>query len=482
MSEFKESITNRNITLLKLLEVVNNKPSGIAFITDDANKLCGVVTDGDIRRWLLSGYNLDDSLMNIPLSKFTYATEKDSLETLIAKSSERIRVIPIVNEDFELVNYFQYDKRVSIPVAIPDLEGNEFKYLMDAFLSTWISSSGEYITKFEKDFSAFCDTEYGVATSNGTVAIHLALEALRIGKGDEVIVPDLTFAATINAVFHAGATPVIVDVELDSWCIDPEEIEKAITPATKAIIPVHIYGQPCDMDKILAIAKKHNLYVIEDCAEAHGALYNGKKVGSFGDIATFSFFANKIITTGEGGMCLTNSAELSDRMRVLRDHGMNKSKRYWHDEVGYNYRMTNIQAAIGCAQLERIERIIVDRDKLEAFYESILGKYNFIEFQKRFTPQRRRTVWLISMLIKKPELKSAFMQWFKENGIDIRPFFYPLSDMPVYKQYFTSSKSFRNSKLLSEVGISLPTHKEVDLKKFEQVLESFVENFDVVAV
>ena len=248
-------------------------------------------------------------------------------------------------------------------------------------------------------FSSYCGVAHGVATSNGTVAIHLALEALDIGSGDEVIVPDLTFAASINAILHAGATPVVVDVKQESWCIDPKEVAKAITPKTKAIVPVHVYGQACDMDAIMDLANEHNLYVIEDAAEAHGALYKGKKVGSFGDIACFSFYGNKIITTGEGGMCVTNSEDLNNRMRVLRDHGMNKTKRYWHDEVGFNYRMTNLQAAIGCGQLERIDEIISQRREVELNYKKKLQSIDFIEWQTDLE-DRQRVVWLVSALIK----------------------------------------------------------------------------------
>lgn len=476
MKKFAASITAKDISLFGLLKVINNAPSGIAFIEDSDHKLCGVITDGDVRRWLLQGYNLDSSLTDIEMEPFTYAKVGDNLETILAKTNNKIRMIPLVNDHMELVDYIQLDRRVNIPVASPDLKGNELRYLTDALLSSWISSSGKYITRFEEGFAAYCGTKYGVATSNGTVAIHLALVALGVGKGDEVIVPDLTFAATINAVIHAGAIPVIVDVELDSWCIDPIEIEKAITPKTKAIIPVHIYGQPCDMICIMDIAKRYDLFVIEDCAEAHGATINGQKVGSFGDINTFSFYANKIITTGEGGICLTNNKALDDRMRVIRDHGMSKTKRYWHEMVGYNYRMTNLQAAIGCAQLERINEIIEQRAELEINYKKILSKCSFIEFQQNFE-NGEKTVWLISLLIKEATIRMQFMSFFKSHNVDIRPFFYPLSNMPIYKNYISSPKETWNSCTLSDCGINLPTFTNVNLNKFESVVKLFEEQY-----
>jgi perosamine synthetase len=456
-----KSVCRYDVGMRKLLEAINEEPAGTAFIVDDDGKLCGVVTDGDFRRMLLSGKSLDESLKKSDLGEFVSAREGQSMEDLLRITSKRVRTVPIVDGDGRPVNYFRYEHRLSmIPVAEPDLKGNEFRYLTDAFLSTWISSRGKYIDDLEDRFSKFCECKYGVAVSNGTVAIHLALLALGIGPGDEVIVPDLTFAATVNTVLHAGATPVIVDVEESSWCIDPVMIEKAITAKTKAIIPVHVYGQPCDMDAIMVIARKHNLKVIEDCAEAHGAKYKGKTVGSFGDIACYSFFANKIITTGEGGMCLTNDDNLNQRMRVLRDHGMNKSKRYWHDEVGYNYRMTNLQAAIGVAQLERVDQIIADRRAVENRYRESLKKFSFIQWQKDFS-DRNRVVWLVSIELIGKSREELFNSLSK-HGIDVRPFFYPLSDMPVYRQYVHSSGV---SKLLSDRGLNLPTINEIDYDK-----------------
>ncbi|NQU99168.1 MAG: DegT/DnrJ/EryC1/StrS aminotransferase family protein, partial [Parcubacteria group bacterium] len=242
-----------------------------------------------------------------------------------------------------------------IQVSKPSLGREELNNVMEAIKSSWISSKGKFITEFEENFAEYCGVKYGIATANGTVALHLALKALKISKGDEVIVPDLTFIATANVVTYCNAKPIFIDSNPDYWCIDPEKIEEKITTKTKAIIPVHLYGHPCDMDAITKIAKKYGLYVIEDAAEAHGAGYKGKKVGSFGDISCFSFYGNKIITTGEGGMCLTNNQKLAERMKILRDHGMSPDKRYWYDVIGFNYRMTNIQAAIGVAQLKKID-------------------------------------------------------------------------------------------------------------------------------
>jgi len=459
------SICTINTSIRKALEIVNVQPAGIAFVNDNDGKLCGVLTDGDVRRLLLEGKELDHCITLSDLGEFSYAYQGEDIDALLKKTNYKIRFLPIVNKDFELADYFRYEHRVHmVPVAEPDLSGRELEYLTDAFLSTWISSRGKYIDRFENDFSKFCGVDYGVSTSNGTVALHLALKALGVGSGDEVIIPDLTFAATINAVIHAGAIPVIVDVEDDFWTICPKEIEKAITSKTKAIIPVHIYGQPCDMESIMDIANKYSLYVIEDCAEAHGATFNGRKVGSFGDISCFSFFGNKIITTGEGGMCVTASSELDERMRMLRDHGMSKEKRYWHEEVGFNYRMTNLQAAIGCAQLERIDDILGENSRLEELYKEELANISGITWQKDSSSQRSKVVWLVTGLV---DNRDMLIEQMKKNGLDARPFFYPLSSMPIYKQYSFSSK---NSMMLSRIGINFPTTDKVDFQKVRKSL------------
>jgi len=324
----KQLICKKSDSLIEVMKVINKNAMGVAFIVDTQQKLCGVITDGDIRRSLLNDIGLQEKVQRILSNDYIYGLKEESKEDLIKKITHKIKILPIIDSNHKIVDFFEYNQNTYFPVAIPAFNGNEFKYLTDAFMSTWISSSGEYIGRFEKDFSTYSDCNYGVSVCNGTASLHLALLSLDIKEGDEVIIPDLTFAATINAVLHANAVPVIVDVEEDSWCIDPIEIEKAITNKTKAIIPVHIYGQVCDMDKIMAIATKYSLKVVEDCAEAHGATFKNKKVGSIGDIGCFSFFGNKVITTGEGGMCTTNDPTLDEKIRILRDHGMSKTKRY----------------------------------------------------------------------------------------------------------------------------------------------------------
>lgn len=365
--------------------------------------------------------------------------------------------------------YMPYAPTDFIPIACPQLDAEGLRNVIDAYTSTWVSSIGKYIAEFEERFSAYCGVKYGVSTSNGTTALHLALAALGIGPGDEVIVPDITFAATINSVLYVGATPVIVDVEKDSWCIDPEEIRKAVSPRTRAIIPVHIYGQPCDMDSIMAIAKEHGLIIIEDCAEAHGAQFRGKRVGSFGDVACFSFFGNKIITTGEGGMCVTNDPDLNEKMRILRDHGMSRQCKYYHEHVGFNYRMTNLQAAIGTAQLSDIENRLIWRRKLDEAYRAELQDISGLHMQTDGLPGRERVVWLITAWLDDPEKRELVMKAMQDANIDTRPFFTPLSKMEIYKKY---ARPCPVSEMISQRGFNLPTSHLIGPLEIRRVSEA----------
>lgn len=358
-----------------------------------------------------------------------------------------------------------------IPVSKPSITQVEMDYIMDAVQSTWISSLGPYIDRLEKEFAAFCDCEYAVSLCNGTVAIHLALLANNIGPGDEVIVPDLSFIATANAVLHAGATPVFIDIDGESLCMDPELIEAAITTRTKAIMPVHLYGHPADMVRINAIAAKHNLAVIEDAAEAHGSTVQNKKVGSWGQSATFSFYGNKNMTTGEGGMITTNDKSFYEHCRYLRDHAMSREKRYWHTEVGFNYRMTNVQAALGCAQLSRVDYFLQRRQEIYNAYQEELGGINGVKLN-RCLPGYHNTFWLICAEFDHftYDSRDAFILQLKTKGIDSRPYFYPMSHMP-YFQKANTPLSVRKS----EIGVSLPTYSDLTTDDIRRICNAVKE-------
>ncbi|HPN32010.1 MAG TPA: DegT/DnrJ/EryC1/StrS family aminotransferase [bacterium] len=341
-----------------------------------------------------------------------------------------------------------------IPVSQPIFLGNEKKYLINCIDTGWISSLGKYISVFEKKFSNYCGVKYGVAVANGTVALHLLLKTLDINKNDEVIIPDLTFIATANAVSYTGAKPVMIDSDMDSWNINVDLIERYITPKTKAIIAVHLYGQPCNMKKILYIARKYNLLLIEDCAEAHGAEFDNKKIGSFGVGGCFSFYGNKVITSGEGGMIVTNNKKIFEKLLFLRDHAMSTKKRYYHSEIGFNYRMTNLQAAVGLAQLEKIDKILNLKNEIEKEYIENLADIGNIKFQKIFY-DRKKICWLFSALVNENKTKNrnGLINHLLKNNIDSRPFFIPMTNLPPY--YCKRKNS--NALFLSKKGINLPS-------------------------
>ncbi len=346
---------------------------------------------------------------------------------------------------------------IRYPVYKPYLCGNEKKYVNQCLDSGWISSQGEYIEKFEKAFANYLGVEYALTCSNGTTALHLALLALGVTEGDEVILPSLTYVATANSVSYVGATPVFIDSEPYYFQIDPEKIEEKITPKTKAIIVAHLYGHSVEIEKIACIAKKYNLYLIEDCAEAIGTKFNNRLVGTFGDISTYSFFGNKTITTGEGGMVVTNNKNLSELVFKLKGQGVSQTKKYFHDVIGYNYRMTNLCCAIGLAQLENIENIISKKIKIGNLYKEFLkGTEGILLHEEQ--ENTLHTYWLASILVKDSSKRDGLMSFLLENGVDSRPFFIPMHQLPIHKRNLRMPVADS----LSLQGINLPSYPELN--------------------
>ena len=349
----------------------------------------------------------------------------------------------------------------NIPVYKPSLCGNEFKYVTDCLNSTRISSKGPYIDKFENDFSEFLNIKYSTTVSNGTVALHLALLCLGIKEGDEVIVPTLTYIASVNAINYVGAKPIFVDADLLTWNIDVDAIEAKISKKTKAIIIVHLYGACCDMDKINELCKKHDILLIEDVAEAFGSKFKDKFAGSFGDIATFSFFGNKTITTGEGGMVVTNNKVLYEKAKFLKSQAVSMEKEYWHDEIGYNYRMTNLTAAIGVAQLERANEIISKKRQILEIYKNELNDLP-IKFQNEDN-KSFNTYWMISIVVENENIRDQIREELRLNSVETRPFFPPANVMPV----FYTNEIFPNALNLSKTGINLPSYPDLSKEEVE---------------
>ena len=324
--------------------------------------------------------------------------------------------------------------RNKIPIYRPDLNGKEREYVLDCIESSWISSKGKYLSLFEESFAKHVGVPFATGVCNGTVALHLALIALGLGPGDEVIVPTLTYVASANAIAYCGATPVFVDSLRDTWQIDPDDVLCKITPRTRAILVVHLYGHPCEMEAICGLAEKHDLFVIEDCAEAVGTKYRDRHVGTFGDIATFSFFGNKTITTGEGGMVVTNDPTLYDRALHFKGQGLAAHRQYWHDVVGYNYRMTNICAAIGLAQLERVDEFLTCKRALAKSYADRLAGLP-VEIHRE-APNVTHSYWMISILTRKAQEREQLRIALDAAGVETRPVFYPIHTMPMYASRF----------------------------------------------
>ncbi|WP_282125712.1 DegT/DnrJ/EryC1/StrS family aminotransferase [Marinifilum flexuosum] len=361
-----------------------------------------------------------------------------------------------------------------IPVNTPLLGGNELEYVTDCIKTGWISSEGSYVARFEEAVAEKVNRNFGIAVSNGTAAIDIAVAALNIGEGDEVIMPTHTIISCITQIIRAGAKPIFVDSDPLTWNMDVNQIEAKITDRTKAIMAVHLYGLPAEMDTILGLAKKYHLKVIEDASQMLGQTYNGKPCGSFGDISTMSFYPNKQITTGEGGMCLTNDKELEERCKSLRNLCFKPEKRFLHEELGWNYRMTNIQAAIGLAQVERLDYHIQRKREVGNKYLELLKDIPNISLPVKSTDYADNVYWIFGILLEKGHRFNAteVMKRLSEKGVGVRPFFYPLHKQPVFtnKGYF-KGESYPNADFMAENGFYIPSGLGITNEEMERVAD-----------
>ncbi len=347
---------------------------------------------------------------------------------------------------------------MKVPVNEPVITPEAKEYVNEAMQTGWVSSAGKYITQFEEEFTRFLGVKHAVTTTSGTTALHLALAVLDIGEGDEVIVADFTMMGSILAILYTGATPIFVDAEPDTFCIDVAQIEAKITKKTKAIMPVHIYGHSADMDPIMELAKKHSIHVIEDAAEAHGATYKKKKCGSIGHLNAFSFYGNKIITTGEGGMVTTNDDELAAKARRLKDLAHSPQKRFWHEELGFNYRMTNLQAACGVGQMKHIEEFLEKKRWMAREYGKKLGSIKGLKLPVT-KPWATNVYWMYAILVEEdfPLSKDELRAKLLEKGIDTRDFFYSSASQPIVQKMVGNQGSFPVSERISQQGLYLPS-------------------------
>ncbi len=362
---------------------------------------------------------------------------------------------------------------MKVPVNQPVITAEAKKYVAEAMESGWVSSAGKYIGLFEKSFADYVGVKHAIAVTNGTHALHLALVSVGIGAGDEVIVPDFTMFSSIAAILYTGAKPVFIDAEPETFTIDVTQIEKKITKKTKAIMPVHIYGHSADMDPIMAIAKKHQLHVIEDAAEAHGALYKDKKCGSIGHINAFSFYGNKIITTGEGGMVTTDDDALAAKARLLKDLAHSPAKRFWHEELGYNYRMTNLQAACGLGQMEHIDEFVRKKQWMDSEYRKRLGDITYLRLPIT-KPWATNVFWMYAIVLEEefPMTKDQFKAKLLEKGIDTRDFFYSSASQPIVRKMIGDQGSFPVSEKIAERGLYLPSGLAITEEQIEYVCDA----------
>ena len=354
-----------------------------------------------------------------------------------------------------------------IPVYQPSLAGNEKKYVNDCIDSGWISGKGKYVSEFENSFAKYIGIRHATSVCNGTIALHLALLALGVGPGDEVIVPTFTYIASVNAILYVGAKPVFVDSCPDSWQIDPAEVKRKITSNTKAIMAVHLYGHPCDMGTLIAIAKEHRVFLVEDCAEALGSLFRGRHVATFGDIAAFSFYGNKTITTGEGGMVVTNDSLLHERACHFKGQGLAKYREYWHDQVGYNFRMTNVSAAIGLAQLERADELIAKKLEIAKEYDECLKRTVFQTHKP--VGDVCHSYWMYSVLVPEMEVRDQVRDHLRKANIETRPTFYPVHTMPMYAAKFERHQVAENIALR---GINLPSYPGLTKEQIKYITDT----------
>ena len=362
-----------------------------------------------------------------------------------------------------------------LPVAAPNLGGNEEKYVLDAVRSSWVSSTGPYLARFEEEFADLCGTRHAIAVSNGTVALHLALLGLGVGAGDEVVVPSLTYIASVNAIHYVGATPVFADVDPNTWCLDVGAVERAITSRTRAVVAVHLYGQPANMDALRAVCEPRAIHMVEDAAEAPLATYQGRATGGLGDVGTFSFYGNKLFTSGEGGAVTVDDDDLAARIRLLRGQGMDPARRYYFPIVGYNYRLTNVAAALLCAQLERREEFLQARRQIFAAYEARLSGLTGLTLQPN-VPGTERSPWLFCALVDEPDFgadRDTLMGHLDAAGIETRPFFPPIHRLPPYEDLARAQNAVLPvTDRLAAQGLNLPTFVGMTEDDVDRVCEA----------
>jgi perosamine synthetase len=453
-------------SLRSAMNLLSDSGEGIVFLTANG-VLVASLTDGDARRAILQGVSLETSASDVANRQFKALTLLSSPVEIHQAFTPGVTHVPILNQRGEIERILRPGDKNVIALCEPNLGSLESSLVNQALDSNWISSAGSFVKEFETLFADYVNGEFALSVSNGTMGLVLALKLLDVGPGDEVLVPNFTFGATANAVIQVGAIPVFIDVLPNNFSINIDAARAKVTSKTKAIIPVHLYGNAVDMDKILEFSKKFSLKVIEDSAEAIGTKINGKHVGTFGDIGVFSFFANKTITTGEGGMIVLNNKALFKKAEMMRSHGFSPENRYWHEIWGTNMRMTNVQAAIGLAQMNRIDELVGAKQFIADSYSSFLSKFSGRLLQLPATASNVvHSHWLFTILLPNEKYTEGLQSFLQANLIETRRFFFPLHNQPAFIQYNQSNEEFPISDQLYQRGLCLPSSTTL---KYEEI-------------
>lgn len=458
------------LSIRDAMKILSSNGERIVFILEDG-KLIGSLSDGDIRRALLQGQDIESSVVSILNQEVTTLKEHSSPAQIHMAFRGGVNLVPVLSNDGKIVSIQRMGASNIIPLSEPNLTSLEASFLNGAFSSNWISSSGSFIAEFEEIFAEYIGAEHCLTVSNGTLGLVLALKVLGITPGDQVLIPNLTFGATANAVIQVGAEPIFCEVSKPDYNLDVESLASRLTDKTRAIIPVHLYGSPVNMNELMKFAQQHNLFVIEDAAEAVGTHYNGSHVGTFGDVGVFSFFANKTITTGEGGMVVFKDKELKRLALMMKSHGFSPENRYWHEKWGTNFRLTNLQAAIGVGQMKRVDELVsAKRHNAEVYAEGfsdLAGKD--IEILGPALGQFS-SYWLNVIRCKNPHVVEDLAKHLESKYIETRRVFHPLHSQPAFGMH-QSHEGFENSWELYSSGLCLPSSTKLKIEDIYRVCQ-----------
>jgi perosamine synthetase len=469
------------IDFKEALKTIEINGLGIIFFIDSNKKLIGSFSDGDSRRVILKETSLPKMIeknSDFYNKKPHYLPFDCQISEIWTLFHHNIKCVPLVDNDMNVVDFSTSSRVRKFPILQPDIGDEEINNLLECANTGWISSQGRFIKEFEVDFSGYLNGGHAVAVSSGTAALQLGMLALDIGANDEVIVPNFTFGASINAIIHVGAIPVLVDVDPETWTLSLKAIEAAINKNTKAIMPVHLYGQSAHIDEINKIAKNNNLHIVEDCAEALGGTYKKRLIGRDGDATCFSFFANKLITTGEGGMVVFKDKKTADKAKIMRDHGMSPQKKYWHEFAGVNFRMTNMQASIGVAQLKKINNFLLKRKNVFQRYDKNFKSNS----QLLLLPKNswsENSYWLYTLVVSEftEKKRDKLLKALSDRGIDARPGFYPLHKMPPYQKYSNGS-DYPISSFLGTSTINLPSSPGLTFDEIDHIAQIVINELE----